>query len=70
VVEGFDRLGPAGFAAAGEFADLDLGLGVEGDPQGVGLGGRPGAGVPDVLEDRVGLGNFFSGRAFWTRRSR
>ena len=70
VIERPDRSGSAGFAASGEVADLDLGLGVDGDPQGVGGGRCPGAGFPDVLEDRVGLGDFFSGRALSTRRRR
>ena len=70
VIERPDRSGSAGFAASGEVADFDLGLGVDGDPQGVGVGRCPGAGFADVFEDRVGLGDFFSGRVLSTRRRR
>ena len=70
VIEGFQRFGRTRFTAAGERADLDFGLGIAGDPQRVRLGRRPGAGALDALEDGVGFGDFFSGRAFKTRRSR
>ena len=70
VVERLHRLGPACPAAAAEFADFDFRLGIEGDPQRFRVARGPGPGGVDVGEDRVGLGNFFSGRALRTRRSR
>ena len=70
VVEGLGGFARARPAAAGEISDLDLGLGVEGDPQGVRVGRRPRPGLPEAVEDGVGLGDFFSGRASRTGRRR
>jgi hypothetical protein len=64
VIDGLHRLGAPRLAVTREFADLDLGLGVDGDSQPVGIGRRLVAGALDVSEDRVGLGDFFSGRVF------
>ena len=58
VIAGLDGFGAAGIAATREVADLDFGLGIDGDSQRVRFGGA-GAGVLDVLEDRVRFGNFF-----------
>jgi len=70
VIEGLHGFGAAGLTATGELADFDFRLGIEGDSQRVRFVRSPGTGGLDVLEDRVGFGNFFSGRVFKTRRSR
>ena len=70
VIERGHRFGSAGLAAPRKFVDFDFGLGIEGNPQGVRLVRGAAAGFAEVLEDGVGFGNFFSGRAFWTRRRR
>ena len=70
MIEGLYRRRPACLAAPAKSADLDFRLGVDGDSQGVGVVRRAPAGFLDVVEDGVGLGNFFSGRALRTRRSR
>lgn len=56
--------------ATGEVADFDFCFGIDGDSQRVGIVRRQGAGGLDIVEDGVGFGDFFSGRAFRTRRSR
>ena len=70
VIDSLQGLSPTCFAASGEVADFDCRLGIDGDSECVRFIHRPSAGGLDVLKDRVGLGNLFSGRAFWTRRSR
>jgi hypothetical protein len=70
VIEGFHRFDAACLAAAGEVADFDFRLGIDGDSERVRIGRRLGTGGVDVLENRVGFGNFFSGRVLRTRRSR
>jgi hypothetical protein len=70
VIDGLHGLGAACLAMAGEVADLDFRFGIEGDSQRVRVGRGLGTGVLDVVEDRVGFGNFFSGRVLRTRRSR
>ena len=70
MIDGFHGFGAAGLAVAGELADLDFGFGIEGDSQRIRVGRRLGPGGLDVLEDGIGLGNFFSGRVLRTRRSR
>jgi hypothetical protein len=70
VIQGLHGLGTACLAVAGEFADLDFRFGIDGDSQRVWVGYRLGTGGLDVLEDRVGFGNFFSGLVLRTRRSR
>ena len=57
-------------AFPGKFADLDFRFGIDGNSQRVRVGRRLGTGGLDVVEDGVGFGNFFSGRALRTRRSR
>ena len=57
-------------AAAGEVADLDFRLGINGDSQRIGVGCRFGTGVLDVLENGIRFGNFFSGLVLRTRRRR
>jgi len=70
VIDGLHRFGTTCLAAAGEFADLNFRLGVDRDSQRVRSGRCLGTGRCDVLEDRVGFGNFFSGRVLRTRRRR
>jgi hypothetical protein len=70
VIDGLYSGLPTCVTTTGEVADLDLRFGVDGDPQRVRVGGRSGTGGSDVLEDGVGFGDLFSGRAFNTRRSR
>ena len=64
VVERLHRFRRPALAAAGEVAHLHLRLGVDGDPQRVRVGRGLGAGLLDVGEDGVGLGDLFCGRAF------
>ena len=70
VIDGLQGFGAACLAVAGEFADLDFRFRIDGDSQRVRVGCRLDPSGLDVLEDRVGFGNFFSGRALRTRRSR
>jgi hypothetical protein len=70
VIDRLHRFGTAGLTVPREVANLDLRLGVDGDSQRVRVFRRLDSGRLDVCEDRIGLGNFFSGRAFRTRRSR
>ena len=70
VIEGFQGFTATCLTAPGEVADFDFRLGIEGDSQGVWFAGGSNAGILDVLEDRVGFGDFFSGRVLRTRRSR
>ena len=60
----------ASHATSRKLPDLNLGLGIQGNPKRSRLLGRLRVNVLQVLEDRVGFGNFFSGRALRTRRSR
>ena len=59
VIDGPHRFRTAGHAAAREFADLYFGLGIERDPERFRLTGGLSVNVPQVVEDGVGLGNFF-----------
>lgn len=70
VINGLHGFGTACLAVPGEFADFDFRFGIDGDSQRVRVGCRLGTGGLDVLEDRVGFGDFFSGRVLRTRRSR
>ena len=70
VIDSLQSFGTACLAVAGEFADLDFRFGIDGDSQRVRVGCRLAPSGLDVLKDRVGFGNFFSGRALRTRRRR
>jgi hypothetical protein len=70
VIEGLQGCGAACRTTTGEGADFDFRLGIDGDPQRFRVVRGFDAGSVDVVEDGVGFGNFFSGRAFRTRRSR
>jgi len=70
MIESLDRLRSPCQALTGEGADFDFGFGIDGDAERVRLARRQDTDALDVLEDRVGFGNFFSGRVFKTRRSR
>ena len=70
MIDGLNGFGATCRAAAGEVADLDFRLGIDGDSQRVRSGRRLGTGGMDVVEDRVGFGEFFWGRVLRTRRSR
>jgi hypothetical protein len=70
MIDGLDGVGAAGRARAGEGADLNFRFGIDGNSQRVRVGRRRDPGGLDVVEDGVGLGDFFSGRALRTRRRR
>ncbi len=70
LVGGTHGLPSAGHTAPRELADLHFGLGVEGDAERVWGARRLGVDLPEVVEDGVGLLEFFLGLVFWTRRRR
>lgn len=70
VISGPDGLNTARHAASTERTNLYFCLGIERNPQALVVLTRRFATGMDVGEDVVGLGNFFLGTVFTTRRSR
>jgi hypothetical protein len=59
MIGGAHGLLPAGHSTTRELAELYFGLGIERDPQGIGILRGLRMHLPQVVEDGVGLGNFF-----------
>jgi hypothetical protein len=59
MVGGAYRLLPTGHPASRERANLHLGLGIERDAERLRVPGGSGVDVSQMVEDGIGLGNFF-----------